>query len=223
MLRKTIFAITTVLALKLLASCIFRCDCDEPEEIGFNINTSHITLIDNAGPYPDYHTNSDSLSSRAIGFDITLADSTMIDMYYTSLPPKCKHAAPIFIKGAYAWSCDCVFWEFKAKQKLKTIRMIALTDFNQDLPAQSDISHLLVGRVDQSGFEAHGMYKTLEKTIEYLSEERIYSSPEYSLELYLTEAPVSDSIRFEITFEFNDNSFITDTTQTIYPLPMLEL
>ncbi|MBN1768794.1 MAG: hypothetical protein JW842_09815 [Prolixibacteraceae bacterium] len=223
MFRKTIFIITTVLALKLLVSCIFRCDCDDPEEIEFALNTSHISLIDNAGYYPDYHTTSDTVSSRAIGFDITLSDSIITGQYFTALPTKCEQTAPIFIKGAYAWSCDCVFWEFKAKQKIKAIRMIALTDFNQDLPAQSDISHLLVGRVDQSGFEAHGMYKTLEKTIEYLSEERIYSSPEYSFELYLTEAPVTDSIRFELTFEFDDNSFITDTTQMIYPLPMFEL
>lgn len=223
MLRKTLLILIAVSVLKLMTSCLFRCDCDDPEEIEFALNTSHISLIDNAGYYPDYHPTSDTVSSRAIGFDITLSDNTLIDQYYTALPAKCEQTAPIFIKGAYAWSCDCVFWEFKAKQKLKAIRMVALADFNQDLPAQSDISHLLLARVNQSDFEAHGMYKTLEKTIEYLSEERIYSLPEYSFELYLTEAPVTDSIRFELIFEFDDNSFITDTTQIIYPLAMLEL
>ncbi len=223
MLRKTILILITVSVLKLMTSCLFRCDCPDSEEVDFSLNTSHISLIDNAGPYPDYHTDSDSLSSRAIGFNITLSDSTLIDEYYTAMPAKCKHTAPVLIKGAYAWSCDCVFWKFKAKQKLKAIRMIALTDFNQEFPSQSDISHLLVGRVDQSDFEGHGMYKTLEKTIAYLSEEHIYWSPEYSFELYLTEATVADSIRFELTFEFDDNSFVTDTTQTIYPLPMFEL
>jgi hypothetical protein len=223
MFQKTIIILIVVSALKLMTSCIFRCDCPNPEEVEFTLNTSHISLIDNAGPYPDYHTDSDSLSSRAIGFNITLSDSTMADEYYAALPDKCKHTAPIFIKGAYAWSCDCVYWEFKAKQKLKTIRLIALTDFNQELPAQTDISHLLVGRADQSGFEGHGMYKTLDKTIDYLSEERIYNSPDLSFELYLTEAPTADSIRFEITFEFDDNSFITDSTETIYPIPQFEL
>ncbi|MCF8361543.1 MAG: DUF5034 domain-containing protein [Prolixibacteraceae bacterium] len=223
MFRKLIIILLAVSSLKLLISCIFRCDCPEPDEVEFSLNISHITLIDNAGPYPNYHTDSDSLSSRAIGFDITLTDSTMTDENYAPLLVDCQHTGPFFINGAYAWSCDCINCEFKTKQKLKAIRLITLSDFNNELPAQTDISHLLVGRVNKADFEGHGMYKTLEKTIAYLAEERMYYSPDYSFELYLTKAPKVNSIRFEITFEFDDNSFITDTTETIYPVAQFEL
>ncbi len=221
--RKIILLFILATLLKLMVSCIFRCDCPNPEEVEFTLNTSHISLIDNAGPYPDYNPKSDTLSSRAIGFNITLSDSTMADEYYAALPAKCKHTAPIFIKGAYAWECDCVFWKFKVKQKLKDIRLTTLSEFSNDISANTDISHLLVGRSDQINFEGHGMYKTLDKTISYLSEERNYNSPEFSFDLYLTQEPTADSIQFEITFEFDDNSFITDTTETIYPIPQFEL
>ncbi len=221
--RKIILLFILATLLKLMVSCIFRCDCPNPEEVEFNLNTSHISLIDNAGPYPDYHTDSDSLSSRAIGFNITLSDSTLSDDYYAALPANCNQVVPFFIKGAYAWECDCVFWKFKVKQKLIDIRLTTLSEFSNDISANTDISHLLVGRLDQIDFEGHGMYKTLDKTISYLSEERNYNSPEFSFDLYLTQAPTTDSIRFEITFEFDDNSFITDTTETIYPIPQFEL
>ena len=222
MKQKVIFLFTIAMLFKLTTSCLFRCDCPEPEEVEFNLNTSEIALIDNSGYYPYYNSTSDTIPSRAIGFSITLSDSSTNNIYYGALPAKYKPGFSSFIKGAYAWSCDCEFWNFTAKQKLKDIKFTTLSDFNEEIPANTDISHLLVGTVNEYNFDGHGMYKSLNNTISYLAQERNYSTPILSFELYLTQAPESDSIRFEITYEFDDNSSISDTTKTIYPNLQIE-
>ncbi|HKK82182.1 MAG TPA: hypothetical protein VJ909_08030, partial [Prolixibacteraceae bacterium] len=105
MIRKIIIILIAISALKLITSCIFRCDCDDPEEVEFSLNTSQISTIDNAGPYPDYNTKTDSIPAGAIGFNIKLSDSTLMEKYYMVAAPKSQcRIFPYFIKGAYAWS-----------------------------------------------------------------------------------------------------------------------
>ncbi len=212
-IRKGLLIIVSVALLRLMAGCIFNCDCPTPEVLDLNYNKAIITSVNNADSYISFNPATDLIPAKAIGFEIILTDTLHYekpDYGYVQRP----FVRMSFFNEAYAWDCDCLYFEFRPIKKMSSIHVRTLFDFSPDYKAGSDMTDIFVGYISTK----RGMYSSLDDIISYSgSKDRLFE-PTIDFSLFLKQAPTTDSLKFEITFEFDDNSFVTDSTAVVYPI-----
>lgn len=217
-LNKTLLIITSIFLVKLMAGCIFRCQCPDVKILDLTFNKSIIKAIDNSDNYIQYIQTADSIPNKAVGFEIEIMDSSYIDEYSYELYAQTKSPILLGFKGAYAWQCYCNYYDYRPTKTIENISLITLFDFSEDYPAQTDISSLFLGYIDRYDFDNKNLYSNVNQILKYYNAFDPLESSSIKFEIYLTKPVMNDSLQLEITFEFDDNSFLSDTTSVVYTI-----
>ena len=216
--KKVLFLVGSFTLLKLMAGCIFGCKCPTPELVDLNFSKATITSVNNADSYIFSNESEDSIPAKAIGFKIQLIDSVYENADYGMYARASFPAHFTFFNEAKAMECDCGYYSYKPVKKLSAIWVKTLFDFSPDYKAGSDMTGLFVGYIDDYNYNSRQLYSSLDDLMRYYGAKDKLNKPAIGFSLFLKQAPTSDSLQFEATFEFDDNSFVTDSTSIVYPI-----
>ena len=209
--------VVSITLLKLMAGCIFeKCSCPTPEELDLNFNKAIINSVNNSDGYIDRNPEADTIPSKAIGFKIRLTDSTYYENPEYNMYAHAFQRHLSFFNEAQAMDCRCQYFEYKPIKNLSLIHVKTLLNFSPDYMAGSDMTDLFVGYINN--YSAQGLYSTLADVIDYYGVKDKLYNPTIDFSLFLKQASTTDSLQFEITFEFDDNSYLTDTTSVVFPI-----
>lgn len=128
-IRKVIFVLLFPFMAQIALSC---CRCDDPDFQGYYSNTSlSVAHINNAGAEP-LVTIADSVAKAAYGIELALVRERVA---------KNKSIRSLFASEAYATSCYCdAEGILFPRDSISTIRIITLFPFDNNHPANTDIT-----------------------------------------------------------------------------------
>jgi hypothetical protein len=180
-----------LLALPLLDVFYACCNCNDNVEEKFYINSGFsLKNIDNSGEEP-LESASENINKQAYGIRLHVNRQSLSFI-------KTEKYQPLFSQGAYAFSCDCLpDVTYDHTEKVESIKIITLNDFNADKLANSDITEY---------FKTHKLYKDVSeliKSLNYDFEYKLKGTEYFDLLLMVppAEANVQHQFKVVITFE----------------------
>ncbi|MFK7969473.1 MAG: DUF5034 domain-containing protein [Bacteroidia bacterium] len=199
--QRVLLLLSLPLCMQLLTAC---CECSGEQDI-FTYFQCEVkaTNLDNKGLEP-IETSADSMLAEAYGIRMQLSHKDAI----------CQREKGFsFMNGAYAFSCDCPpEILYTVATEVTTIRIISLTDFNQDRPAGSVVT-------DYFRWFKWGVYHKVTAGSLRLNEDMPYaldSTSTYDL-LLLEEPEEKDkTFQFRIEIELLDGTlFFANTSEIV--------
>lgn len=180
-----------LLALPLLDVMYACCNCNELLEEKFFVNSGFsIKNIDNSGVEPIL-SDEQSINKNAFGIRFNVNRQIISSI-------KGEAYQSLFSQGAYAFSCDCgPDVTYDPVDKVESIKIITINNFNSDKPANSDITEY---------FRTKKKYLEVDEVVQKLNSFYAYSLQESEyFDLLLMVAPSDSNIEHEfkliITFE----------------------
>src|SRR5690606_6133427 len=180
-----------LLALPLLDVFYACCNCNDNVEEKFYINSGFsLKNIDNSGEEP-LESASENINKQAYGIRLHVNRQSLSFI-------KTEKYQPLFSQGAYAFSRDCLpDVTYDHTEKVESIKIITLNDFNADKLANSDITET---------FKTHKLYKDVSELIKSLNYNFAYKLKEteyFDLLLMVppAEANIQHQFKLIITFE----------------------
>lgn len=177
------------------------CDCDEPLMANFTYKNLSIEHLDNSGTEP-ISTN-ESVLKTAYGIRLTINREEIANLNHTKF---------LFMQSAYAISCDdCAEKKFLPKDSITSIRIITLNDFDENHPADSDIS---------AYFKVYKfrVYSTISEHIETFLNHYINYPSQFESEddFLLMNAPtINTQHAFKIEIHLSDGTILEQQTTPI--------
>ena len=190
MIKRLIIVSIAFPIAKIIISC-----CSGVE--GYNFNFSKITL-----------TAGDRISHNLVSPSDSISYSKLIiqiDFDYTTIASN-SHITSFDL---YAYDCEPIIEPVK---KITDIKIITLNDFNNQLPSGSEISV----NYEVYGYTDMGFNGTEDFVIHHLNSETSKDPNEIVYFKLIDQPDVNNIHRFSVTFLFDDNSNLSDTTSLIY-------
>ena len=133
-MKRKYIILLIILALPLLDVFYACCNCDDNTEEKFYVNTGFaLKNIDNSGQEP-LESTSENINKKAYGMRLYVNRQSLAFL-------KKQINQPLFSQSAYAMSCDCLpEVTYDPTDKVESIKIITLNDFNTDKPANSEIT-----------------------------------------------------------------------------------
>jgi hypothetical protein len=193
------------------------CNCGEnPYETDLILNTIKTTSFDNSGPSISFDKEATNIPYKAIALRIALSDSVSREIVgHANTTPTCTNW-----DGSVRYlTCDWFSPRFNFVKKITALRIITLYDFSDELPARTEITNLFLAYwpIYQEN-DKKDLYTEIDSIIDSLQTDNFIHQRNFNLNVVLTQPALCDSMRLEISVEFDDNSALTDTTSTIYPI-----
>jgi|WetSurMetagenome_2_1015567.scaffolds.fasta_scaffold233626_2 hypothetical protein len=197
MIKKLLILIVAVFILRIVPGCF---DCpDDP--VFFEFSDLTLSNLDNSGTWSQVST-SDSMFSEAVSFRI------QINGYFGPERMQSSFLRNTGFSLCYAFSkCPEIL---KPAHPITEMSVKTLYPIDIATPVNSEVSNLFVA--SQSSYES--LYQTLDSYIKSLSN-KTYDDFAETFNIYLKSKVMNDKARFVITVRLDDNSTISDTTQTI--------
>ena len=141
-----LFFLLVPIASALFYSC--RCPNIERQYRVFSHKTLSLRNLDNSGREA---VESDALQLNKNAFGIRLVLEREVISTSTTPPSRGKQANSVFIQSAYAFSWNCLPpFTYSANDKIESMKIFSINDFDNQRPANSDITDLF--RVTRSFF-----------------------------------------------------------------------
>ncbi|HOW29970.1 MAG TPA: DUF5034 domain-containing protein [Bacteroidales bacterium] len=201
MAKKVFVLIVAVSILRIISGCG---DCpDDP--VFFEFTDVSISNLDNSGTWSQV-TTSDTMFSEAVAFDISITGYIGPDRY------KSTFLRSSGFSSCYAFSkCPEVL---KPVHPITALSVYTLYPLDNDIPENSDVSNLFVAS------QYYGkLYQSLPSLITDLKNKTYYDDFGESFNIYLKSNISNDKARFIISVRLDNDSIISDTTNTIYIKP----
>ena len=190
-MKRKYIVLLIILTLPLLDVFYACCNCDDSTEEKFYTNSGFsLKNIDNSGEGP-IESASENINKKAYGIRLQVNRQSLSFLK--------KHAyQPLFSQGAYAMSCDCPpEITYDHTDKVESIKIITLNDFNADKSANSDITEYF--KIRKGYKDVIDLVKSLNYDFAYRLEETEY------FDLLLMTPPSENNVQHQfkliITFE----------------------
>ena len=218
--EKSIRTILYFSLISMFTACQSDCDCERgenPYSTDLVFNTIKTTSIDNSGPSIDFSNEATSIPYKAIALRVALSDSVTREIVGHANTDQTR--TTWYGKREIVHS-DWFYPRYIMIKKISAIRMITLYDFSPEYPAGTELSELFKAAIwyYQDSIPQEYLYTEMDSTIRFFETKEFIRSIPLNLDLVLTQPALCDSMRLEISVEFDDNSALTDTTSTIYPI-----
>lgn len=202
-MKKFLFCLVSLFLIRLMISC---CPC-EIEPILLNLNTLTISNLDNSSDVhdPPRLSQSDSMYSNAVAFEVVLSDST----YENEYDEFALAIRNLGFKSALAFWCDCN-QPYAPNQKVKKISIVSLFEL---LPGQGkgcDVSDWFVALPS-----ANRLYSGIDQLYELINTELVQNFAGIRFQLFCKEDLKTPQAQFAITAELTDGTLLTAHTQLI--------
>ena len=190
-MKRKYIVLLIILTLPLLDVFYACCNCDDNIEEKFYTNSGFsIKNIDNSGAEP-IESTSENINKKAYGIRLQVNRQSLSFL-------KKDTYQPLFSQGAYAMSCDCPpEVTYDHTDKVESIKIITLNDFNADKPANSDITEYF--KISKGYKDVIELVKSLNYDFAYRLEETEY------FDLLLMTLPSENNVQHQfkliITFE----------------------
>ena len=199
-MKKTLFLLALPLLIETVTSC---CNCDDPD----TINYSHCTIESINGHFKNQHfesTEADQIPADEFGLALTIRSSSRT----------CQHPSTSFFPSAYATSpCECVEFNYSARDKVDSIAITALTDFDASIQKGDNMLAYfgIQNGVEYNHITPHSFSYEFNKNYVY------ESVPfKYAVYLKLLYPPTNDSKQqFEVFVRLTDGRTITTITTPV--------
>ena len=206
-----LFFLLVPIASALFYSC--RCPDIEIQYRYFSHKTLFLRNLDNSGARP-VESESLQLNKNAFGIRLVLEREVV---YSTTTPPlnRRKQANSILIQSAYALSFWCPAFFYSAKDKVESIKIFTMNDFDNQRLANSDITDLF--RVARSFSTIENFVANIQYSFDSESES-IFERwiRELSVDLLLMTPPTaSNKHQFEIQVALSDGRVLKSQTTEI--------
>lgn len=181
-----------LVGLPLLDVVYACCNCtDHTEEKSYKISGLSISNIDNSG-VEAVETSSETVNKNAYGIRLKVdRESLALNQKHNNLY--------LFTAGAYAMSCDCPpETMYFPQDKVESIKIVTLNDFNDEKPANSDVTEY---------FKSPKDYSDVEDTIWDLNGDYGYYLQENENFDYLLMVPPTDvntEFKFKVIITFEE-------------------
>jgi hypothetical protein len=197
MVKKLLILIVALFILRIIPGCF---DC--PDDVTyFNFSDLTISNLDNLGR----ETAVDTMYCEAVAFRLTLGGNSELKN------SQLLQLQDMGFSSCYAFGSECPEI-LKPVHPVVEVKIITLLAIDDETSAGADVSNLFVA--SYSSYE--NLYETLEEYVGGL-QNKTYSDfiTAESFNIYLKNKVLNDKARFVITVRLDDNSTISDTTQTI--------
>lgn len=124
-LKKVVFLLLAPILVEMLIAC---CECNEPPPYDFVYNDFSIINIDNSGKEPVESVESE-IAKNAYGIRLK---------FTTLLATTTPHFGPLFLSSAMA--NDCCPPPYESRDRIKSLKIISLYDFDDSHKAGADVS-----------------------------------------------------------------------------------
>lgn len=190
-MKRKYIVLLIILALPLLDVFYACCNCDTITEEKFYTNSGFsLKNIDNSGSEP-LETTSESINKKAYGIRLQVNRQSLSFLKKDSYQP-------LFSQGAYAMSCDCLpEVTYDHTDKVESIKIITLNDFNADKSANSEITEYF--KTQKKYLDVNEVIKGLNYDFDYLLKETEYF--DLLLMIQPLETNVQHQFKVVITFE----------------------
>ncbi len=190
-MKRKYIILLIILALPLLDVFYACCNCSGDTEERFYVNSGFsIKNIDNSGAEP-IESTSENINKKAYGIRLQVNRQSLSFLQKDTYQP-------LFSQGAYAMSCDCApEVTYDHTDKVESIKIITLNDFNTDKPANSDITNYF--KTHKKYLDANELIKNLNYDFEYTLKETEYF--DLLLMVSPSEANIQHQFKLIITFE----------------------
>lgn len=198
MVRKVLVLIAAVSLLRIISGCG---DCpDDP--VFFEFSDLSISNLDNSGAWGE-GTSSDSMFDEAVSFRI------LVNGYFGPVRLKSSLGRQTGFSSCYAWSkCPEIL---KPLHPISSLTIKTLYPIDNTIPENSDVSNLFVA---SQHYEK--LYLSLPSLLKDLKNKTYYDDFGESFNIYLKSKVLNDKARFIISIRLDNDSIISDTTNTIY-------
>lgn len=204
-MKRKYIVLLIILALPILDVFYACCNCDIITDEKFYTNSGFsLKNIDNSGEEP-LETASESINKKAYGIRLQVNRQSLSFI-------KNETFQPLFSQGAYAMSCECdPEVTYDHTDKVESIKIITLNDFNADKSANSDITDY---------FKIRKRYKDVSELVKSLNYDFAYKLEEteyFDLLLMVppAEANIQHQFKLIITFENKPNVELLTTVNLI--------
>lgn len=199
-MKKSHALLIVLFALPLLDVFYSCCSCDDSVNYYYSYSDFSVKNIDNSGKNP-LESNEPQINKNAYGIRLNISKELL-----AHTEKKTNKNRYMFSSSAYAFSCDCDYSTYSAFHKIQSIKIFTLQNFNDEKPANSDISEY---------FNVIHSYKTIDESIDNINSSfsRVY--PNSNVDYLLMNAPsyekTNHQFRIEITLS-NGEVFNLETT-----------
>jgi hypothetical protein len=190
-MKRKYIVLLIILTLPLLDVFYACCNCDIVTEEKFYTNSGFsLKNIDNSGSEP-LETASESINKKAYGIRLQVNRQSLAFL-------KKQINQPLFSSSAYAMSCECdPEVTYDHTDKVESIKIITLNDFNADKPENSDITEY---------FKMRKLYTDVSELVKSLNYDFAYKLKEteyFDILLMIppSEVNVQHQFKLIITFE----------------------
>jgi len=204
-MKRKYIVLLIILTLPLLDVFYACCNCDDNTEEKFYTNSGFsLKNIDNSGEEP-IESASENINKKAYGIRLQVNRQSLSFL-------KKDTYQPLFSQGAYAMSCDCPpEITYDHTDKVESIKIITLNDFNADKSANSDITEYF--KIRKGYKDVIDLVKSLNYNFAYKLEETEY------FDLLLMTPPSENNVQHQfkliITFENKPNVELLTTVNLI--------
>lgn len=197
MVKKVLVLIAAVSLLRIISGCG---DCpDDP--VFFEFSDMAISNLDNSGAWGE-GTSSDSMFDEAVSFRV------MINGYFEPVKFQSSFFRITGFSSCYAFDCEQIL---KPIHPIVSTTITTLYPIDNSILENSDVSNLFVASESSLG----NLYQPLNSYIAGLKDKLYFDSSE-SFNIYLKSKVLNDTARFIISVRLDNDSIISDTTNTIY-------
>ncbi len=200
MVKKVLVLIVAVSILRIISGCG---DCpDDP--VYFEFDGLSISNLDNSGAWSQVAT-SDTMFNEAVAFGISITGYIGPERFKSSLLNSSGFSS------CYAFGSECPEI-LKPLHQLTAINITTLFPIDSATPANSHVSNLFVASDASYG----NLYQSLTSLIEDIKDKTYSDISEEAFNIYLKSKVLNDKARFIISMRLDNDSIISDTTNTIY-------
>lgn len=197
MVKKVLVLIAAVTLLRIISGCG---DCpDDP--VFFEFSDLSISNLDNSGAWGE-GTSSDSMFDEAVSFRI------MINGYFEPVKFQSSFLSSTGFSSCYAFECEQIL---EPIHPIVSTTITTLYPIDNSILENSDVSNLFVASESSLG----NLYQPLNSYIAGLKD-KLYFDFSESFNIYLKSKVLNDKARFIISIRLDNDSIISDTTNTIY-------
>ncbi|MFK7758267.1 MAG: DUF5034 domain-containing protein [Flavobacteriales bacterium] len=197
--------IILLLLLPFLAEVFISCcDCEDPVEITYSHCALATRLLDLSSGEPVVEEAPEFIVANSFGIEVTLERSEEVCLWNSN-------KFSLFTEAS-ALTCDCQDFDTTPRETVTDLRVITLTDFNEDFTFGDDVSPLFLER--KFNGTTLGL---ITATDEIIYDYSFTQYEDYVMDLVLTQAPeLQGDYQFRVEVELSDGRVLEVITPIVF-------